>query len=57
MRESILTKGRIEKCMADRLGQREEVYKKLLPGLGKDTVSALRSLYELYDEKMYIWLA
>ena len=57
MQKEIITKERLELCRKDREECRETVYKKLLPKLGEETISELRSLYELYDERMYIWLA
>ena len=36
---------------------REAAFEKLEAGLGRGTVEALRALYALYDENLYIWMA
>lgn len=46
-----------EKVTAARCAVRNTVFSRLETTIGKEATDELRSLYENYDEKMYIWLA
>ena len=48
---------RLERCRAERRRIQEEHFIKAEEKLGREITDALRELYALYDERLYIWLA
>ncbi len=55
--ENLLTEVRLKKCRKNRYEEREELFASVKCELGEKTVTALRRLYDVYDEGLYIWYA
>lgn len=55
--EEIANKPRLERLRDLREQSREAVYREALPIIGKSAVNELREFYNMYDERLYIWLA
>ncbi len=51
------TEAFYERVRSKRLQMQSDCLAKALPELGDETVNALKELYSLYDEKLYIWFA
>jgi len=56
-REEILTEERLRYVRKCRNEKREEAFSVIEEEIGKDSALALRSLYDKFDEKIYIWFA
>ena len=56
-REEILTKERLEYAREERRKCREEAYEASKSIIGKESLAELRKLYDIYDERIYIWMA
>jgi len=56
-REEILTQERLEYVRACRNAAREAAYAKAKEQIGDAALCELRKLYDIFDEKIYIWLA
>ena len=56
-REEILTKARIEYVRERRNAVREAAYAEVRDKIGVEALDQMRKLYDIFDEKIYIWLA
>lgn len=56
-RTDLITEERLASLREIRNRKREESYKELIPMMGEDGVDELRKIYDLFDERMLIWLA
>lgn len=56
-RTDLITEERLASLREIREKKREESYKELIPVMGEDGVAELRKIYDLFDERMLIWLA
>ena len=56
-REQILTKERLEYVREKREKYREEAFEASKSIIGKEALAELRELYNIYDERIYIWMA
>ena len=56
-RNDLITEERLAHLRENRINQREENFKKLIPTMGKDAVDELRKIYDMFDERMLIWYA
>ena len=56
-RNDLITEERLAALRENRLKQREESFKKILPKVGKDAIDEIRTIYNLFDERMLIWYA
>lgn len=56
-RQEILTEERLRYVRKCRNERREDAFSVIEEKIGKEAVSALRSLYSKFDEKIYIWFA
>lgn len=56
-REEILTKERLEYVRGIRNEAREATYTSIKDLIGEAALAELRTLYDVFDEKIYIWLA
>ncbi len=57
MFDALITPERLEVCRADRTATREKYFADAEGRIGREAVEELRSLYKIFDERMYIWLA
>ena len=55
--DEIITADRLQRLREIREESRETVYREALPIVGKLAVDELREFYNMYDERLYIWLA
>lgn len=56
-REELLSKERLEYVRECRNACREDAFRKAGDQIGSEALAQLRKLYEIFDEKIYIWLA
>ena len=56
-KEEILTKERLAFVRERRIAAREAAYAEIKDTIGEAALLEMRKLYELFDEKIYIWLA
>lgn len=56
-REEILTKERLEYVRACRNAAREAAFAEVKDKIGEAALLEMRKLYDIFDEKIYIWLA
>ena len=56
-REQILIKERLEYVREKREKYREEAFEASKSIIGKEALAELRELYNIYDERIYIWMA
>ena len=56
-REQILTKERLDYVRAKRNEAREAAYAEVKDQIGEAALDEMRKLYDVFDEKIYIWLA
>ena len=52
-----VTKERIINAIISRTAMRQEYFKEAVMTVGKDAVQELEALYDIYDERLYIWMA
>lgn len=57
MNEKKVTKERIINAIISRTAMRQEYFKEAVMTVGKDAVQELEALYDIYDERLYIWMA
>ncbi len=55
--KKILTEERLSVCRASRNATREIYYRDAEQKIGRAAVDELRGLYNIYDEKLYLWFA
>ena len=56
-KEEILTRERLEYVRACRNSIRETAFAEIKDKIGDTAISEMRKLYDIFDEKIYIWLA
>lgn len=56
-REEILTKERLEFVRERRMAVREASYAEVKDKIGEAALREMKNLYDIFDEKIYIWLA
>ena len=56
-REQILTQERLEYVRAKRNALREATYAEVKDKIGEEALLEIKKLYDVFDEKIYIWLA
>ncbi|MBO5010170.1 MAG: hypothetical protein J6B48_09885 [Clostridia bacterium] len=52
-----VTKERIVEAIISREDMRSRYYKEIVPIIGKDAAVELERLYDIYDERLYVWMA